>query len=121
MNTNDTYELIQTLKTQDDAVKIEIVLNNCYGGFSVSKELYKSLGLAWDEYGSAFNENRTNPKLVEAVKALGAEANGECSELKIEVIDLDDVLTAYIENNDGKESISYRQSDWGCNSILSMA
>jgi len=118
---NTNYDLIQKLKNADSSDTIEIVINNCYGGFSVSEELYKELGLTWNEYGDHFNDNRTNPDLVAAVKLLGDKANGECSELKVLEIDLDDVLTGYIENNDGKESITYSQSDWGCYSIISMA
>lgn len=46
----------------------EIVLNKCYGGYSLSKLAYEFLGLEWDNYGYAFQHDRTNPKLIQCIE-----------------------------------------------------
>lgn len=80
----------------------EIVLNKCYGGYSLSKEAYEFLGLEWDEYGFAFENDRTNPQLIECVRHLGKKASGSCANLVIES------LPEYtITNHSGFEIIHY--------------
>ena len=41
----------------------KVVLNGCYGGFSLSEKAYNFLNIAWDGYGYDFMNDRENPKL----------------------------------------------------------
>jgi len=105
--------------------KVEIVLNKCYGGFSLSDEailLYANLrGISLDvvrdkwgglgfkntetgEYFYSSELDRTDPNLVKVVKTLGEKASGECAQLEIDYVYLTD-LNDLIESYDGYESI----------------
>lgn len=84
----------------------KVVLNKCYGGFSLSEKAYEFLGLPWNGYGYAYTDygERTDPKLIECVEALGEEANGRYAELEIE--EYDDYNYDYsIHVYDGIESL----------------
>ena len=39
---------------------MKVVINKCFGGYSLSEEAYKFLGLEWTGYGIAFLEDRSN-------------------------------------------------------------
>ena len=43
---------------------MKVVINKCIGGYSLSEEAYKFLGLEWTGYGIAFMEDRSNPARV---------------------------------------------------------
>ena len=71
------------------------VVNKCYGGFGVSKELYEELGLEWDDYGWPTNKDfgiesddylayRYHKPFIKAIEKLGTEAaSGETATLVI--------------------------------------
>jgi hypothetical protein len=101
----------------------KIVINACYGGFSISnaamkryaelmgfeykapvKEYYTSyvIDLAGTEI-SDYEINRTDPVLVQVVEELGDEANGMCSLLRI--VELEKGTLYRIEEYDGFEHI----------------
>ena len=83
---------------------VRVVLNKCFGGYSLSKEAYEFMNIPWDDQGYAFNEDRANPLLVRCVETLGEKANGKRARLKIESIyfpEVNDLITEI----DGKESI----------------
>ena len=86
---------------------MKIVINKCYGGFSLSKEAYKFLGLEWDGYGYAYDRGdntRHNEKLIACVEALGEKASGDCANLG--VVEIPDNATDWrIDEYDGYESI----------------
>lgn len=101
---------------------MKIVLNKCYGGFSLSDEAHKRLGSTWKtypgsysgghwelpaEFGDIYSSDisfRTSEKLIAVVEELGAEANGTFAQL--EVIHLpNDVADIYIDEYDGIESV----------------
>lgn len=87
---------------------MEIVINECYGGFSLSKEAYEWLGLEWDGYGFKYDssEKRTDPKLIECVKTLKEKASGRASNLQ--VVKIPEEATDWkISEYDGCESIIY--------------
>lgn len=106
-----------------------IVINKCYGGFSISREaaqfmaargnkraeqeLLKS-GKRW--YGFGYAEGfdgtyeRNDPDLIAAIRELGERANGDCSELKI--VEIPDGVHWKIEEYDGKEWVSESHSAW---------
>ena len=110
----------------------EIVLNGCYGGFSLSVEAYNFLvnekgydeRKVGDNFGyivtdSFYPDNeffnieseedeayRTHPDLIEVVKKLGCMANGDFSSLRIVEIPDEVVEKGYhINDYDGIETI----------------
>ena len=92
---------------------MKIVINKCYGGFSLSKEAYEYLGLEWDNYGYVYSdyEHRTNPKLVECVETLGEKANGRYAQLMI--VEIPDDVEWEIDNYDGIETVEEVHRTWG--------
>jgi len=82
---------------------MKIVINRCYGGYGLSEEAYKFLGLEWDTYGYKYDDDRTNTNLVQCVEELGGKASGSLSNLK--VVDIPDGIDYEIDNYDGQESV----------------
>jgi hypothetical protein len=89
---------------------MKIVINDMYGGYELSEEAYEELGLKWDGYGSAFSNDRANPKLVAVVEKLGDRA-GNMADLK--VVEIPDGVEWEIESYDGKEWVSEKHRTWG--------
>ncbi len=82
---------------------MKIVLNRCYGGYSLSKVAQEKLGVE-DAY--AFDLDRTNEKLVSVVEELKGLASGKYAELRVE--ELPDGATDYfIDSHDGFETLLY--------------
>lgn len=106
-NVHQDIKSLKILYTKyKNGVDIKFVLNKTYGGFGLSKKAYEYLGIEYDGHGTIFSEDRTNPKLIEVVEVLGAEASHESfAELEIETIDFEDLLTHCLKNNDGIEEI----------------
>lgn len=111
-------------------MKHKVVYNNCFGGFSLSKEAGQWLldhnieephkhdieqSLHWIEEDSVFRSiyskiPRHHPLLVQCVEELGEAANGECAELAIEEI-YGDVYK--IDEYDGNETVETQDTiDW---------
>ena len=92
---------------------MKIVINTCYGGFSLSKEAYKFLGLEWDGYGYKYSNDdlRTDPKLIECIETLGYQASGRFADLK--VVEIPDDVEWEIDNYDGIETIHEVHRVWG--------
>ena len=79
---------------------MKIVINTCYGGFSVNDEVAEKLN-----YDSIYNYDRTDSRLIEMIEA-GEDVNGEYADLQ--VVDVpDDATDYYIVNNDGNEDLLY--------------
>lgn len=112
---------------------MEIVINRCFGGFSLSRKALEELsnkGIqtfkdweslkqktegAWiilsdNEYYSNYNCYRTDKDLIDVVKLLGKEANGSCANL--EIVDIPDDISYEIDNYDGSESIHETHRSW---------
>ena len=101
---------------------MKIVINTCFGGFGVSKEVYDELGWEWNGYGCPSNEKcgiesdnyfefRTYQPLIEAIEKIGLKnASGEMSDLRI--VDLPDGIHFDIDNYDGAESIHETHRSW---------
>ena len=89
----------------------KVVINDCYGGFGISKEATEFMGLEWDGYGHGGNISRDDPKLVEAVEQLGEKANGNYAKLKIVEIPAD--VEWDIQEYDGSEWIAEKHRTWG--------
>lgn len=88
----------------------KVVINTCFGGFSLSEEAYKLLGIEWDGYGYAYNDKREDPKLIKVVEKLGKKANGYCAKLKVVQIPSD--IEYKIEEYDGAEWIAEKHRIW---------
>jgi len=89
----------------------KIVINKCYGGFALSREAYEYLGLEWDEYGYAYDEERDAPKLVECVETLDDKAAGDFADLQI--VEVPDGVEWEIQEYDGVEWIAEKHRKWG--------
>ena len=112
----------------------EIVINDDYGGFSLSRkallELRKmgnkaalkevDVGERWKDSNKIRSETfnsflgsiaRDDPDLVKVVKQLGKEANGECASLAI--VEIPDYVDCWqIEEYDGSEHIAEKHQTW---------
>lgn len=111
---------------------MKIVLNSCYGGFSLSEEAVlkyaqkKGIKLVQnkEEYFKPFYKDeikvenyfsereipRDDFDLIETVEELGEKANGVYAELRI--VTIPDDVDWEIEEYDGKEWISEKHRTW---------
>lgn len=89
---------------------MKVVINNCFGGFSLSKEAYEYMGIEWDGFGFAFENDRKNPKLADVVEQLKEKADGFCANLK--VVKIPDGVEYEIDDYDGMESIHEVHRSW---------
>jgi hypothetical protein len=88
----------------------QIVINSCDGGYGLSQKAYEYLGLEWDGYGYAMEEDRTNPDLIRCVMTLGVEADGEYA--KLTVINIPDDVQWEIQDYDGNEWVAENHRTW---------
>jgi hypothetical protein len=118
------------LKNLKKGVSVKIVINKCFGGFSLSKkavEFMANLGSSQaraelestednsdcyygysEKYGSEYS--RTDPTLIKAVEVLKEEANSRFSNLKI--IEIPDGIDWEITDNDGLETVHEKHRMW---------
>lgn len=101
---------------------MKIVVNKCYGGFGVTEEVYKELGIKWDGYGYLDNDDfnikssdylafRSNKKLIKAIEKIGEEkSSGQHAEL--EIIEIPDGIEWEIDEYDGIETIHEKHRSW---------
>lgn len=90
-----------------------IVINNCYGGFSISDDaevVYREMAGITDPNWYSRYIDRDDPYLVKIVKEMGAAANGSCANLKI--IEIPGDVDWQIEEYDGKEWVAERHRTW---------
>lgn len=81
---------------------MKLVINKCFGGFSVNDNIVKMLNL---ESRYDLEDDRTNVKLIELIES-GEDVNSEYSDL--EVVEIPDDATDYkINEYDGYESVYY--------------
>lgn len=95
---------------------MKIVLNKDYGGFSISDTACEFLGLplTHKHYSSSlvsncnyyFDDDRSNPQLIECVEKLGSLASGAFAALEIVEIP-DETTDYYINDYDGLETVFY--------------
>lgn len=101
---------------------MKVVINRCFGGFSVSKKVYDFLDIPWDDYGYIANEDlgiqndnynayRADTRLINAIETLGEEeSSGILASLKI--VEIPDNIIWVIEEHDGMESIHEVHKVW---------
>lgn len=81
---------------------MKIVINKCFGGFSVNDNIVKMLNL---ESRYDLEDDRTNAKLIELIEA-GENVNSEYSDLV--VVEIPEDATDYkINEYDGYETVYY--------------
>ena len=84
---------------------MKIVVNRCFGGYSLSKLAMDMLGVD-SAYAFFWWEERNSPALVKVVEELGKAADGDCADL--EIIEIPDSATDWlIEDYDGMETVLY--------------
>jgi len=101
---------------------MKVAINKCWGGFSVSEEVYKELGIKWDDYGHLSNEDfgikddnynayRSDKKLIAAIEKVGLEkASGELA--RIVIVNVPKDISWELDNYDGMESIHEQHRVW---------
>lgn len=89
---------------------MKVVINGCYGGYSLSDEALAYLGIpGGSRY--AYDGDRTNPKLVECVEKLGeAASHGLGSSLY--VVEVPDDVKWTITDYDGIEQVEEVHRVW---------
>jgi len=85
----------------------KVVINTCWGGFGLSDKARTALGAG---YEFDWEIARDDPKLVEVVEKLGAEANRRHAHLKVVEIPKDVVW--FIHDYDGKEHVAEQHRTW---------
>ena len=85
---------------------MKVVVNRCFGGFGLSQKALDILGAANDWQWVGTDECRSDPRLIEVVEQLGAEANSRFASL--EVVEIPIFATDWeINEYDGCESVTY--------------
>lgn len=99
----------------------KIVINTCYGGFSLSREAIELMA-AWGHeealevlkrdtfYAYLPKTLRNDALLVKVVETLGEKASGEVTDLK--VVEIPDEVEWIIEEYDGNEWVAEVHRTW---------
>jgi hypothetical protein len=91
----------------------KVVINKCYGGFSLSPAAVARMAELQGRPQHAISshpENRADPLLVRVVEELGEKASGECAKLKI--VEIPDGIAWEIEEYDGMEHVVQKHERW---------
>ena len=101
---------------------MKIAVNKCFGGFSLSQDVYEELGIEWDGYGYLNNDDlgidsdnylefRKHPKLIDAIEKIGEDkASGSLS--KVRIIHIPDDVEWEIDEYDGVETVHAVHCSW---------
>ena len=116
---------------------MKVVVNKCFGGFSLSRkaflrlrELKEESALAEPDYGERWDDgsgprksfgadekgdfcrdiSRDSPLLIQVINELGEEANGFLANL--EIMDIPDDVEWEIEEYDGREWVAEKHRTW---------
>ena len=88
----------------------KIVINRCYGGFSISAACAKRMTELGHDVAEGYQGSRSNPALVQAVEELGEDADGSLSNLI--VVEIPDGVDWQIEEYDGFEWVAEKHRTW---------
>lgn len=89
----------------------KIVINECYGGFGLSKKALDKLAFIKNKSNIWEHDiDRDDPDLVEVVDMLGHESWSQCSKLKI--VEIPESVEWQIEDYDGLEWIAEKHRTW---------
>lgn len=89
---------------------MKVVINGCYGGFSLSDEALAYLGIPGGSRFS-YDDDRANPKLVECVEKLGEAVNHD-SATYLYVVEVPDDVKWTITDYDGIEQVEEVHRVW---------
>jgi len=96
---------------------MKVVINQCYGGFGLSKQAKTRYATLKDiDETTYFVEHsglgieRTDPVLIQMIEELGKRANGFFAELKI--VEIPDDIKWTIEEHDGMERVVEKHRTW---------
>lgn len=90
---------------------MKVVINACYGGFSLSEKAV--MRYAEIKGLTLYPEReipRNDPALVQVVQELGVEASGRCAALVI--VEIPDGVAWQIEEYDGYEHVAEKHRTW---------
>lgn len=88
----------------------KVVINGCYGGCRLSKAALDYLGLdEKDRY--AFEDDRTNPKLIECIEKLGPAASTTFYS-GLHIVEIPDDVKWIITNHYGIEQVEEVHRVW---------
>ena len=91
----------------------KIVINTCYGGFSLSQQAldqYRKIKGITDPDHFASDIPRDDPLLIQIVEQLGTQSHGDFAELKI--VEIPDDVNWFINEYDGREWVAERHRTW---------
>ena len=92
---------------------MKVLINNCYGGFGLSKvamsRYVNETGIQPSMYD--WKIDRTDPTLIAIVEEMGKASWGEYAELK--VVEIPDGIEWEISEYDGMEHIAEEHRTWG--------
>lgn len=92
--------------SQRDDTHTRIVINRCFGGFSLSDEaveLYARFKGVYPDEVDAYEIERDDPKLANVVEEMGAGANGDSA--RLEIVTLPKGTLYRISEYDGMERV----------------
>lgn len=89
---------------------MKVVINGCYGGFSLSDEALAYLGIPGGSRYS-YEDDRANPKLVECVEKLGEAVNHDSASY-LYVVEVPDDVKWTITDYDGIEQVEEVHRVW---------
>lgn len=98
----------------------EIVINVCYGGFTLSHDAIAAYKHQTGTDIDLDDPPRDDPALVRVVKELGTRADGQYAKLKIVQIPAQYARFYTIREYDGYESVSINHSDYKIHSAKRM-
>lgn len=85
---------------------MKVVINRCFGGFSISEAAARELGVS-----SVYAVSRTDPRLISLIESKGTDyCSGSCARLK--VVEIPDDIEWEINDYDGKEAIEEVHRTW---------
>lgn len=87
---------------------MKIVINTCFGGFSLSEKACELLGIPVIELRKPL---RNDPKLIEVVEQLGDKANG--ANARLNIVEIPDDVDWIIQEYDGVEWVAEKHRTWG--------
>lgn len=91
---------------------MKVIINTCYGGFSLSDEAMTILRLRGVDMDKLEHHDsmRTHQDVIEVVERLGALANGKYAELR--VVEIPDDVKWHIAEYDGNEWVAEDHRTW---------
>jgi len=82
-----------------------IIINTCYGGYSIPDEFLTSIGIDLEDYDAIDAIERTDERFIKWLRDRGGVFEGDFSELR--VVEIPDEATDWeMDEYDGMESIT---------------